>query len=182
MTILHYSKVDIKGIESRFTKDKLHRLYLKIPFLNRTSKKYLCIIGQNPSDANEFLSDKTLSYIEEFVFKNMKTYSGFVMLNLYSRVDTKKAYKIDLERDESIDVLKSYISDDHDFLIIYGKLKNEESYKFLDKAKELKSLLKGKKVFKINIGSKYPPHPGNPKILYKNILHGVSDYSFLDII
>ena len=39
--------VDINKISVKFSEDKLHRIYLSIPFKNRNNKKTLCIIGQN---------------------------------------------------------------------------------------------------------------------------------------
>ena len=59
MSICHFYKVDHNNIEANFTNDELHRSTLTIPFQERPSEFKLCIVGQNPSAANEVEADKT---------------------------------------------------------------------------------------------------------------------------
>lgn len=91
MDICHYYKVDISNIEEDFTSDLNHRSSLTIPFTGRTGCRKLCIIGQNPSKADITSADKTLHYLERYVYEKLPQYSGIIMLNLFSRVDTDKS-------------------------------------------------------------------------------------------
>jgi hypothetical protein len=176
MPIPHFEKVDCPNIIAEFTADKLHRSCLTIPFKNRNSGKQLCIIGQNPSDANEHHADKTIRYLEELVFRKYPKYSSIIMLNLYSRIDTQKQEIADLERPETIDILSKTIKNYTDFLLVYGASKKDGKYDFHQKYEDLKPLLKGKNVFKIDTktNTNYPPHPGNPKIFYRNFEYGIT--------
>lgn len=181
MDICHFNKVDKNSIVADFTDDGLHRLSLTIPLLSRHTNKIICVIGQNPSKANQYVADKTLHYLEKYIFEKMPEYSKIIMLNLYSRIDTKKELPTDLERQDCNKKIQSIMKNNAVFLIVYGKLKNQGKYKFIEKARELKSLLKNKKVLKIDIGSQYAPHPGNKNIYYGNFCHGVTNYDFSDI-
>jgi len=178
MEVLHFDKVDRENIKVVFTEDRLHRSSLTVPFFERDGEKALCIIGQNPSNANEVHADKTLRYLEQFVFQNLPEYSEIIMLNLYSRIDTKKDEITDLERDETKEKFFDHLEEYSDFLLVFGKSKNEGVYKFPDKATEAIDKLSGKNVFKIDIGANtsYPPHPGNPEILYRNYDCGVVSF------
>ena len=102
MDIQHYEKVDTDNVVANFTDDLLHRSSLIIPILERDTDQTICIIGQNPSHANQEYADKTLQYFEKFIFQNLPQYSKIIMLNLYSRVDTKKEFKDDLEKSQRI--------------------------------------------------------------------------------
>lgn len=178
MVIPHFDKIDIEHVEATFTEDMRHRISLVIPFLDRATEKDLCIIGQNPSNANEHNADKTLRYLEEFVFRNLPEYSRIIMLNLYSRVDTNKEEVTDIERTESNEAFLRYIDKNSDFLLVFGASakKKEGAYNFPEKVNELMDVLSGKNVFKIDIqtNTNYPPHPGNPKITYSNYNYGIS--------
>ena len=101
----------------------------------------------------------------------MPRYSNIVFLNLYSRVDTKKIVTTDLIRSSCEKKLGKIIQNESDFLIIYGKLKKQRGYNFINKAKELFVLLQNKNNYKINIGTMYPPHLENFKIFYRSILY-----------
>ncbi|MDX9960690.1 MAG: DUF1643 domain-containing protein [Aliarcobacter sp.] len=178
MSVPHYVKVDIENIIPDFTQDLLHRSSLTIPLLERTSNNTICIIGQNPSEANQIHADPTLRYFEEFIFKNCPEYSKIIMLNLYSRIDTKKEYDSDLERPETNNKFIKIIEENDNFLFAFGASKKDGAYNFFLKAKEVKKLLIHKNIFKINLldGTSYPPHPGNPKILYRNYKYNITDY------
>ena len=133
-------------------------------------------MGQNPSKASIKVADKTLHYIERYVYENMPEYSQIIMLNLYSRLDTNKTATTDLIRLECERLFRSIIRENSDFLIVYGKLKNQGSYKFVKKSRLLKNHLKNKMVYKIDIGSEYAPHPGNQKIYYGNYCYDFTEY------
>lgn len=182
MTVKHIDAVDLKNIKAEFSSDKRHRYSLLIPMKNRTGTKTLCVIGQNPSYASELSADKTIRYIETYVFHNMPNFSKILILNLYTRVDTQKDENDDLLADDYSAYLNKIVSHHEDYLIVYGKLNNLGNYRFTDKAKELKKLLKGKNVMKFDVtGADYAPHPGNPKIMYHNTSIGLKQYSFIDI-
>jgi hypothetical protein len=174
MDVCHFSKVDIENITGYFSDDGLHRAYLNIPLTNRAGNRVLCIIGQNPSKANAHVADKTLHYLERYVYENMPEYSRIIMLNLYSRLDTYKTCEIDIIRFDCERLFRRTIGENSDFLLIFGKLKKQGAYDFIKKAELLKKHLINKNVYKINIGSDYAPHPGNQKIYYGNYCHGIS--------
>ncbi|PHS39813.1 MAG: hypothetical protein COB07_05280 [Sulfurovum sp.] len=179
MTVPHFEQVDILNIIANFTEDMSHRSSLIIPFLNRSNDKTLCIIGQNPSDANEHHADKTLKYLEIFVYKNLPEYSRIIMLNLYSRIDTEKKSLSDLERTETYNELVKNIKENNDFLLVFGASKKDGAYNFHSKFDDIKAQLKEKKLFKINLknSTEYPPHPGNPKITYSNLNYGINSFT-----
>jgi hypothetical protein len=181
MSKIHFDKVNDEKIIASFTSDKKHRIYLEIPFINREGNNTLCIIGQNPSDADEKIADDTAYYLERFVFEKLPQYSKIILLNLYSRIDKSKNYSDDLIRDECELKFEEIIKENSDFLIIYGVLENQDSYKFLDRAKILKTKLADKSVYKIDLGNDYAPHPGNPNILYRNYKYNLAKYNFEDI-
>ncbi len=181
-SIRHYIKADIKNIEAHFSSNNTHRFSLTVPFLDRDNNNTICIIGQNPSKANEQVADKTLHYLERYVFEKLPQYSNLIMLNLYTRIDTSKDKTRDLHDPTYTEYLKAIISNNSDFLIVFGKVKNQGAYKFIQKAQKFKELLKNKNVFKLNLhGVQYAPHPGNPKILYNNIDFDTTEYEFTDI-
>jgi hypothetical protein len=182
MNIPHSEKVDINNIIANFTNDLLHRSSLIIPFLERNTNKVICIIGQNPSNANQEHADKTLQYFENFIFQNLPQYSKIIMLNLYSRVDTQKEFTDDLEREETSKELFRYLKENSDFILAFGASKKDGAYDFYAKFEELKPLLNNKNIFKIDIGNTtYPPHPGNPKIFYKNFDLKLTRCTLLDV-
>lgn len=64
--------------------------------------------------------------------------------------------------------------------MVFGKMANQGAYHFLERALEIRQLLQGKNVFKFDIGSTYAPHPGNPKIFYRNFDMKIVSYDFSD--
>ncbi len=178
MVIYHYEKVDVENIVANFTHDRKHRASLFVPCIERNEGEQLCVIGQNPSDADEHHADKTIRYLEQLVFDNMPKYSSMIMLNLYSRIDTKKEEITDLERPETRKIFTKYLNSCTDILLVCGGTKKDGAYNFDKKLKSIKSLFSGKNLFKIDAGLNtiYPPHPGNPKILYNNFNVKFSPY------
>ncbi len=151
---------------------------LHLPFLDRPSGKTLCVVGQNPSLANAESADKTVQYIERFVFECLPHIGKILMLNLYSRIDTKKD-KTAAPNDAICDLaLRKAIAENDEFLVVFGKLKNQGVYRFRDRVAELSALFAGKVVHRIDIGTVYAPHPGNPKICYSRLPLGVARYEF----
>lgn len=181
MSIYHYEKVDQENIQEKFTNDRKHRCYLSIPFLNKDGDKTLCVIGQNPSKASKKYADRTVLYLEKFVCDNLPKYSSIIILNLFTIVDTTKNQDEDLTRTECAEMFEKILNEMEDFLVVYGKIENEGSYSFVDKAKSLKTMLKDKSVFKIDIGSDYAPHPRNPLIHFSNYSLNLTPYYFEDI-
>ncbi len=163
----HFGEVDHAGIEALFIEGRQHRAFLRLPFASRAGKT-LCVIGQNPSAADKQNADKTVRYLEELVFRNHREYSAILVLNLYSRVDTNKSATHDLLHCLCLEYFDAALREHDDFLLVYGKLRNEGAYKFRDRALHVSNALKDKSVFKLGLNTSYPPHPGNPKILYRN--------------
>ena len=184
MIIEHYEKVDLDNItiETEQILLERHRYHLTIPFKDRKSAKTLCVIGQNPSCADAKVADKTIRYLEKYVYEKMTDVGQIMMLNLYSLIDTKKVRVGRINNEENEKRLLEQIGKHHDFLIVYGQLKNKKAFRFRDSAKTLQPLLHGKNLLKFDIGTLYAPHPGNRKIYYNNLNVGLSAYKFLDVI
>ena len=180
--IPHFEKVDLNGIKADFSEDRSHRASLFIPFSERSCNRVLKVVGQNPSYANEIEADKTLRYVEEYVFRNLPEFSAILMLNLYSVIDTRKEKTQDLIRTDIDEKVFSVLSCSLDILFITGMLQKQGGYDFPDRMQQFSRAVRGKNILKIDIGSMYPPHPGNPKIAYKNFFHPVSRYDFEDFI
>jgi hypothetical protein len=181
MRIVHYEQVDLANIRAVFTPDGKHRASLKIPFRGRSDGKTLCVIGQNPSEANEKCADKTVRFIEKYIWNRRPEYGAIVVINLYSRVDTNKV-ESEAVSDESCEaIFRSTVSSCADFLVVFGKLVNAGPYQFLERAAYVREMLSGRCVYKFSIGSSYAPHPGNRKILYSNLKVELCRYHFEDI-
>lgn len=181
MSKYHFSQVNIKAIKTDFSKDNKHRFSLKIPFSNRSGSETLCIIGQNPSYANSQHADKTLHYLEKLIYQKRPNCSCIIMINLFSRIDTKKAATSNLLTIEGTRKFKQIVNSNNEFLIVYGKLRNIKAYKFKKRAQQVRKMLVNKNVLKIDIGTKYAPHPGNPKLYYGNFCHNFNTYTFSDV-
>ena len=166
--IPHFEKIDKKAIRAQFFDDGKHRATLHLPFIESTSQRTLCVIGQNPSAASEENADKTIRYLEELIYRKHPEYGSLLVLNLYSRIDTPKVETFDLLNVNCATIFDIVLRDNSDFLLVYGKLKNEGAYRFPERAKHVAAALKSKKVLQLGLNTPYPPHPGNPKILYGN--------------
>jgi len=177
----HFECVDIANVESLFFESRTHRAYLKIPFSGKRGSETLCIIGQNPSSADEEYADKTIHYLEKLIYQKYVQYRQLIVLNLYSQVDTDKS-KLDnaLHNDCEI-IFEEIINHERSFLIVCGALTNKKPYFFRDRVSQIQSLLQDKRVYKLNLCTKYAPHPGNPRILYKNFNIELSLHLFDDL-
>ncbi|WP_418181331.1 DUF1643 domain-containing protein (plasmid) [Aliarcobacter lanthieri] len=174
----HFNMVDKDNILAKFSEDKLHRVYLSIPFKNRTNTKTLCIIGQNPSIANEFNSDKTISFLEEQIYNRYPEYSEIIIVNLFSRIDTSKEFTDDLIRPEFEKDLFDIIKTNTDILLILGQAKQVRGYNFFEQFNKIKDKLKDKKVLRLDIEKDidYPPHPNNPQLLFRKVEFKMIEY------
>jgi hypothetical protein len=141
----------------------------------------LCVIGQNPSAADEHEADKTIYYLEKLVYRTHPEYRQLIILNLYSQVDTTKTEQANPLHPECERIFNRVVSEENNFLAVFGKLSNRGRYRFLDRARQVEPLLRAKRVFKLDLGTQYAPHPGNPKILYNNLKVELSSYAFADI-
>jgi hypothetical protein len=177
----HYEMVNLANIRAEFFSDMQHRATLHIPFAERAGDRTLCIIGQNPSNADERNADKTVNFLERYVFEKLPKYSQILMLNLYSRIDTKKSETSELNHSYCEYLLQEAICKHQDFLVVFGALKNQGAYCFPSRVNDILPLFDGKNVFKFDIGTNYAPHPGNPKILYCNLNIKLARYDFSDV-
>lgn len=177
----HFKEVNLLKIQSCFYDDRSHRAYLKIPFVGVRGTETLCVIGQNPSAADEYEADKTIHFLEKLIYLKHSQYRQLIVLNLYSKVDTYKTEQAQLLHPKCEELFNNILGEETNFLVVYGKLTNQGQYCFLNRAQQIAPLLRSKHVFKLDIGSQYAPHPGNPKILYNNFNVGFSPYSFADI-
>jgi hypothetical protein len=166
--IEHFNMVDKSAIQAKFFDNRKHRATLRLPFLERTNGRTLCIVGQNPSAADERVADKTIRYLEELIYRNHSEYDTLLILNLYSRVDSTKSATVDLLHADCAELFNRALSENDDFLLVYGQIRNEGAYMFPERAQIVANALKGKRIFKLDVGTSYPPHPRNPRILFKN--------------
>lgn len=180
-SVPHFEHVDLRNVRSCFFDERSHRAYLQIPFAGDRGSQTLCVIGQNPSAADEHAADKTVRYLEELIFLRLKQYRQMVVLNLYSQVDTTKTEQTPPLHPECTKLFERFVADETDFLVVFGKLGNEQHYRFQDRAREVEPLLRSKHVFKLDLGTSYAPHPGNRKIIYSNFDVGFVPYTFEDV-
>ncbi|MFL9610575.1 DUF1643 domain-containing protein [Methylobacillus sp. Pita2] len=177
----HFEHVDLPNIQSCFFDGRSHRAYLKIPFAGDRGKEKLCVIGQNPSAADEFKADKTIRYLEKLICLKHFQYRQLIVLNLYSQVDTTKTEQTNPLHPKCEELFNRILEEEANFLVVFGKLTNQGQYCFLDRVRQIEPLLRYKRVSKLNLDTQYAPHPGNPKILYNNFNVDFSPYSFADI-
>ena len=177
----HFEKIDLSRVEVKFSDDGEHRWFLRLPYSDRAHGKTLAVVGQNPSRANAANADKTVQYIERFVYENLPDVGRILILNLYSRIDTEKIKNAQPNDPDYDRYLRQAISENQDFLMIFGRLENKGVYRFQDRAAELEGLFTTKNVLKIDIGSSYAPHPGNQQILYAKFSLGLNRYNFADL-
>ena len=173
----HADCVNVSAISARFSADRRHRYSLTIPFLGRETGVSLIVVGQNPSQADQCVADKTINYLEKFVFRNLPKYDQIIMLNLFTRMDKKKIEK-DILDEYSNAHFESMITPNSDVLLVFGKLKNERAYTFRERAKDVRGVLSKNRLYKLAIGTEYAPHPGNPKITYSKLDIGIDEFKF----
>lgn len=180
-SVPHFEGVDLVNVQSSFFGKPSHRAFLKIPFAGSRGSETLCVIGQNPSAADECQADKTIHYLEKLIYLKYPQYRQMTVLNLYSRIDTPKTEQTDLLHPRCEEIFDRILGEETNFLVVFGKLANQGQYCFLDRVRQIEPVLRSKNVFKLELGTQYAPHPGNPKILYNNFDVGLSRYFFADI-
>ena len=173
--------VDSGRIEAIFADGRRHRAELRIPYQGRKVFNSLCVVGQNPSDADKEFADKTVRYIEELIYKNYPQFSQIVMLNLFSRVDKGKSELNDLLNEQCKHRFENTVNTHENVLFIYGQLKLDGAYNFPQRARDIRRLFDGKKLWKLDIGKKYAPHPRNSAINFQNFEIKMCKYDFCDI-
>lgn len=164
-------------VRAIFVRGRTHRALLKIPFLDRPTDRTLCVVGQNPSDASEEHADKTVNFLERYVHSKLPHYGVMLMLNLYTRVDKRKAFR-DLEHSQADRILRCAIRKHRDFLFVFGQVKNEGAYRFPERLAQLRPLFAGKNIVQFNLNTTFPPHPGNARIIYRNFGVGLAPFQF----
>lgn len=177
----HLEFVDLPRVKADISKDNRHRFGLQIPFIDRDNYPTLCIVGQNPSDANAGVADKTIQYLEKYVYQNLPAFGSILMLNLYSRIDKYKTATEDLLNAQTDEVFRQSMAEHNDVLMVYGALKTDGAYDFRARAAQLRSTMLQNSISKFSIGSQYAPHPGNPKILYSRLNVSLAKYDFEDL-
>ena len=177
----HFEHVDLPNVQSCFFDNRSHRAYLKIPFAGARGSETLCVIGQNPSAADEREADKTIHYLEKLIYLKHSQYRQLIVLNLYSQVDTTKTEQAKPLHPKCEEIFNRMLNEETNFLVVFGKLTKQGKYCFLNRARQVEPLLRSKRVFKLDLGTQYAPHPGNPQILYNKFDVGFSSYSFGDV-
>lgn len=185
--VKHIDEIDVFSIEARFIEDRAHRLSLYIPFRIPQGKKVLCIVGQNPSEADETRADNTIRFLEKLVVSKKLPYRAIRMLNLFTRVDTRKEEsRVDSRVASWRDPILEAARSNDDFLMVFGKLSRQGNYDFPARARELKALLAQEGVTNIQKLGLHPPvayapHPGNRRIGYWNLEIALERYDFEDL-
>lgn len=175
----HIEAVDLARVRAIFVRGRTHRALLKIPFRDRPTDRTLCVVGQNPSDAGEEHADKTVNYLEQYVHARLPQYGALLMLNLYTRVDKRKAFG-DVEHSQADRILACAIRKHQDFLFVFGQVKNEAAYRFPERLLRLRPLFAGKNILQFDLATSFPPHPGNARIIYSNFDVGLKPFRFGD--
>ncbi|HET8747302.1 MAG TPA: DUF1643 domain-containing protein [Ramlibacter sp.] len=173
----HFDAVDLARVRAVFVRGRTHRALLKIPFADRPSGRTLCVVGQNPSDAGEEHADKTVNYLERYVHRNLPQFGALLLLNLYTRVDKRKAFR-DVEHGQADRILRCAIRKQRDFLFVFGQVKNEGAYRFPERLAQLRPLFAGKKILQLDLQTNFPPHPGNARIMYSRLDVGLKPFVF----
>ena len=86
----------------KFSEDKSARYYL-----GKSGENKLFVIGLNPSTATQYDSDTTIAKVEQVAKKNK--YTGFVMLNLYPKIETNPKDLSEISDPTLIEQNKQYI-------------------------------------------------------------------------
>lgn len=178
--VRHAAHVDLARVEARFSPDRRHRALLHLPFRGRRGPT-LCVIGQNPSAADETVADRTIRYLEDYVATRVPRYAGLLILNLYSRVDTHKAATRGLTTPAMDALFLQAVAEHRQFLLITGRLVVEGAWDFPARARRLRALLADREVYKFDLATPYAPHPGNPRILYHNFDVTLARHDFTDL-
>lgn len=187
--IRHFGEVDVEAIKADFDEKGEHRFSLHIPFKSRATNRVLCVIGQNPSDAGLQFADRTVRYLEELAYSRPEGYGAMCMLNLYTRVDRRKQFEdVDSKHRSWEQPIAQAAARHEDLLVVYGQLRNQGNYRFRDRARDLRRLLRrfpGIRTLRLDIGglNTYAPHPRNRSIGFRNPSDGrrFVTYSFEDI-
>ena len=166
--VAHFAAVDLARVHAVFVRGGTHRPLLKIPFADRPGGRTLCVVGQNPSDAREEHADKTVNYLERYVHRHLPQYGALLMLNLFTRVDKAKAC-VDVEHPQADRILRCAIRKHQDFLFVFGQVKKEGAYRFPERLAQLRPLFAGKNILQFDLGTAFPPHPGNARIMYARL-------------
>jgi hypothetical protein len=178
--ICHAACVDLPRVRAHFSPDRRQRATLYLPFRGRRGPT-LCVVGQNPSAADETVADKTIRYLEDYAAARAPHYGGLLILNLYSRIDTTKAARRGLTTPEMDACFVDAVAQHQEFLLVSGRLAVEGAWDFPARARRLRALLAGRRVYKLDLGTPYAPHPGNPRILYRNFDVPLAPHDFADL-
>ncbi len=130
MTIIMSTYKHINNLEVRaeFSKDNKFRYKLEAIKTNGkdSDRKIICVIMQNPSEANENIADKSVQFIEKLIFnkgyKEFENVHKIIVVNRFAYVQ-KKDFKgggsaIGPKNDKSIE---SAINESNIILIAWGK-------------------------------------------------------------
>lgn len=94
-----FKHIDDVTVEAKFSKDKKFRYQLVITKNGVKEGKTVCVIMQNPSDANEEIADRSVKFLERLVFeKDIKLFTKtkkLIVVNQFGFIQKKDFVGID---------------------------------------------------------------------------------------
>ena len=166
-----YKHIDNLKVTAKFSEDSKFRYKLEAIKTDRidSDRKTVCVIMQNPSDANENVADKSVQFIEKLIFdedyKEFENVCKIIVVNQFAYI-RKKGFKGDYGAigPENDKYVKSAINESNIILVAWGK---SNSYRDRQEAINCKlRLTNNKKMYKTK------KHPSRG--FYKNF---ISDYT-----
>jgi len=162
-----YKHIGGLKITPKFSEDKKFRYKLEAIKIDRigSDRKTVCVIMQNPSDANKNVADKSVQFIEKLIFnedyKEFENVRKIIVVNQFADIQ-KKDFKgddgvIDPENDKYI---KSAINESNIILVAWGK--SNSYYKRQESINGMLRLTRNKKMYKTK------KHPSRG--FYKNFI------------
>lgn len=139
-----YKHIDNLNVTAEFSKNNKFRYKLEAIKTDRTDsdRKIICVIMQNPSDADKNVADKSVQFIEKLIFnedyKEFENVHKIIVVNQFAYVQ-KKDFKCDesfigSKNDEKI---KSAINESKIILVAWGK-----SNRYYDRQEAIKRMLR----------------------------------------
>lgn len=139
-----YNHIDNLKVTAKFSDDNKFRYKLEAIKTDRidSDRKTVCVIMQNPSDANENVADKSVQFIEKLIFnedyKEFENVYKIIVVNQFAYIQ-KKDFKGDdgVIGSENDEYIKSAINESNIILVAWGK-----SNSYYDRQKAVNCMLR----------------------------------------
>ncbi len=126
--VSHFLEVDTEQIQVYFSKDNNYRYTLSIPFFeNELRTKTMAVILKNPSSADAFKADKTVSNVEKTIYKTFDDVAKIEILNLFALrgtypKDVMQAYDsgVNIIGDDNDSAFREVLLNSHYVVLAWG--------------------------------------------------------------